>query len=68
MPEVEASTAKSGGAAVTESPWDIHTVCSTGSSASRVPGRLTETEVRPYSRAPVSATCPPIPCAISWKP
>ena len=30
--------------------------------------RSTVTGVRPYSRAPVCATSPPSPCAISWKP
>ena len=65
---VEASTRKPAGAAVTESPCDIHTLCSAGTSASSVPASLTETAVRPYSRAPVCATSPPRPCAISWKP
>ena len=40
----------------------------TGTSASSVPGSLTMTGVRPYSRRPVCATSPPRPCAISWKP
>ena len=65
---VEASTVKPAGAAVTESPWDIQTVCSVGISVSRVPGSRTATWVRPYSRAPVWATSPPRPRAISWKP
>ena len=34
---------KPAGAAVTESPWDIHTVCSAGISASSVPGSTTLT-------------------------
>ena len=65
---VEASTVKPAGAAVTESPCDIHTVWVAGRSASRVPVSETSTPVRPYSRAPVSATVPPRPWAISWKP
>ena len=65
---VEASTSKPGGAAITESPWDIQTVWSAGRSASRVPPRSTLTGVRPYSRAPVGETAPPRPWAISWKP
>ena len=32
------------------------------------PGSSTATDVRPYSRAPVWATSPPRPSAISWKP
>ena len=65
---VEARTVKPAGAAVTESPWDIQTVCSAGISLSSVPGSTTLTPVRPYSRAPVWATSPPRPRAISWKP
>ena len=38
-----ASTVNPSGAAVTESPWDIHTVCSAGRSASRVPASATVT-------------------------
>ena len=66
--DVAASTSKPDGAAVTESPWDIHTVCSGGISASSVPGALTTTGVRPYSRAPEWATVPPSAWAISWNP
>ena len=65
---VEASTVKPSGAWATESPWDIQTLCSAGMPSSRVPGSETATGVRPYSRAPVWATSPPRPLAISWKP
>ena len=65
---LEASTEKPSGAAVTESPCDIHTECAAGLSASNVPGSVTLTGVRPYSRAPVGETSPPRPAAISWKP
>ena len=37
VPDVDASTAKPDGAAVTESPWDIHTLCAVGIEASSVP-------------------------------
>ena len=59
---------KPSGALATESPCDIHTLWVSGMPASSVPGVETETGVRPYSRAPVWATSPPSPFAISWKP
>src|SRR3546814_19352901 len=65
---VEANTSKPAGAAVTESPWDIHTRCSAGTSARSVPGAQTRPGVRPYSRAPVGEPPPPRPLAIRWKP
>ena len=65
---VEASTVKPSGAAGTESPCDIHTLWVAGRSPSSVPGSRTVTGVRPYSRAPLWATSPPRPWAISWKP
>ena len=57
--DVEASSVKPSGAAVTESPWDIQTLWCAGTPASRVPGSTTLTGVRPYSRAPVGDTSPP---------
>ena len=59
---------KPSGAAATESPCDIQTLWVAGRSASSVPASATLTGVRPYSRAPVCATSPPRPWAISWKP
>ena len=68
VPPVEASRVKPSGAAVTESPWDIQTLCCSGMPASRVPDSTTLTGVRPYSRAPVGETVPPSDWAMIWKP
>ena len=60
---------KPSGAAVTESPWDIHTVCSAGSPASRVPASDTVTAVRPNSDEPVLRDLAAQSAwAIAWKP
>ena len=57
------------GAATTESPWLIQTLCSRGHvrrAACRA--SVTSTGVRPYSERPVRRTSPPRLSAIAWKP
>ena len=61
-------TRKPSGASDTESPWDIHTLTSLGTSENRVPGVTTRSGVPPNSLSPVRATVPPSACAIAWNP
>ena len=58
-------TSKPAGAAVTESPWLIHTVWSTSCALSscEVPSTLSR-RVAPYSRTPVGETVPSSAAAI----
>jgi hypothetical protein len=51
-----AVTVNPGGAALTASPWLIHTDCSTGSEPNSRPCVVTVSGVPPYSRSPVRAT------------
>ena len=67
-PGDDAVTVKPSGALVTPSPWLIHTGCASGRSSCRRPGSVTDSSVRPYSRAPVCSTTPPSAPAMSWKP
>ena len=53
----------------TESPWDIHTLCSVGSPAEQGAGVARHGPGCARTRGRRSAaTVPPRPCAISWKP
>ena len=62
-------TSKPSGAAVTESPWLIHTFCwrSCALSSCEEPSSASS-RVAPYSRTPVGATVPSRAAAIDWKP
>lgn len=60
---------KPSGAAVTESPCDIHTVWTPGRPPNRTLSPLpVRAWVRPNSLLPVSATVPPSSCTIAWNP
>ena len=61
-----AVTVKPSGALLTESPWLIHTLCSSKPSCSTP--SVGSSFVRPYSRSPVAATVPPRALVIAWKP
>ena len=65
-----ASVVNPSGAAVTESPWLIHTVCTSGVPSSRVPTAVSGhvAVVAPYSRTPVRSTVPPRALAMTWNP
>ncbi len=67
-PAVPATTVKPSGAAVTESPWLIHTDWRSGRPARSLDSARTLSSVPPYSEAPVLVTVPPRACAIDWKP
>jgi hypothetical protein len=67
-PVLVAVTVNPGGAALTASPWLIHTDCSGGSDPNSRPSVVTVSGVPPYSRSPVRATVPPRLCAMAWKP
>ena len=56
------------GASATESPCDIHTLTSLGTSEKSVPGVVTRSGVPPNSLSPVRATVPPSAWAIAWNP
>ena len=66
-PALLATTSKPSGAAVTASPWLIHTGWVSGRSECSCPPE-TFSSVRPYSLVPVWATVPPRVCAIAWNP
>ncbi len=66
-PADRAVTANPPGAAVTESPWLIHTGPRRGNSRCSVPPSVSSS-VRPYSRVPVCSTVPPSASAIAWNP
>ena len=62
-------TSKPAGAAVTESPWLIHTFWSTSCALSSCEeASRASSRVAPYSRTPVGATVPSNAAAIDWKP
>ena len=63
-----AFTVNPAGAAVTSSPCDIHERSVSGKPSSNVPGSVTVTSVRPYSRWPVLDTSPPSAAAIAMNP
>jgi hypothetical protein len=64
-----AVTVNPGGAALTASPWLIHTDGAAGRSRRMTPrSPLSRSGVPPNSRRPVCATSPPRARAIAWKP
>ena len=66
-PGLLATTSKPAGAAVTASPWLIHTGCVAGRPECSSPP-ATFSSVRPYSLVPVCATVPPSAWAMAWNP
>ena len=68
-PSEPAVTVNPAGAALTRSPWLIHTDGAGGMSRSRTPRPSdTRSGVPPNSRRPVFVTSPPRASAIAWKP
>ncbi len=67
-PGEDAVTVNPGGATVTQSPCDIHTLWSVGWPAKSAASAVTVSGVPPNSCWPLFATVPPSACAIAWNP